>query len=89
MLSMPEPRSRDVNNLKNWTAGTGCISRQETDYLEDSKDLANIVGFTDSGISYSESMVEECVFQVDQVLARVSNSRLKPEYRNTERAVDD
>lgn len=89
MLSMPEPRTRDVDNLRNWTAGTGCISRPETNYLERGNDLSNIVGLTDSAISYSESVVEECVFRVDQVLEMVGHSKARPEPRKPERVVDD
>lgn len=33
-LSLPEPSERGVESLKNWIQGTSCISRLESQYLE-------------------------------------------------------
>ncbi|KAK8061059.1 hypothetical protein PG997_015280, partial [Apiospora hydei] len=67
-LSLPKSSEREVQNLKDWTAGTCCISRQETDYLERSDDLANLTGSPDIAISYVESLVEDCIHRLDGLI---------------------
>jgi len=69
-LSMPRSRPREVRNLKNWTEGTGCLSRHETAYLNAEDDLANLTGSTDIAIAYSESVVEDCLFWLDHWIGK-------------------
>ncbi|KAJ4387291.1 hypothetical protein N0V93_007880 [Gnomoniopsis smithogilvyi] len=69
VLSLPKSWNRDIENLKRWTDGTGCISRKETEYLEKGNDLANLIGSFDSALVYSESIVEDCTSWFSQCVS--------------------
>ncbi|KAF3765712.1 hypothetical protein M406DRAFT_257392, partial [Cryphonectria parasitica EP155] len=70
-LSLPPAADRDIDNLKTWTEATGCISRRETEYLEKQQDLANLIGSSDTAISYCHSLVENCVGWLDENIGHV------------------
>ncbi|KAK4205084.1 hypothetical protein QBC40DRAFT_325700 [Triangularia verruculosa] len=68
--SMPKPSRREVDNLKNWTAGTACISRKETEYLGMDEDIGTLAGPVDRAFTYSESVVEDCTYWLDKLFGR-------------------
>ncbi|KAK0670322.1 hypothetical protein QBC41DRAFT_345662 [Cercophora samala] len=68
--SMPQPGQRELQNLRNWTAGTASISRKETDYLEMDEDLGSLAGPVDRALTYSEVFVEECTYWLDRLAQR-------------------
>lgn len=75
---MPRSWERDTDNLRNWTEGTGSVSRKETTYLETEEDLANLTGSADLAMSFSESVVEDCVIYLDGLISRVCKPREHP-----------
>jgi len=68
VLSLPEPSERDLQSVKNWIEGTSCISRVESHYLEDQKDLLNLTGPVDNAVSRIESVVEDSFFWADVLI---------------------
>lgn len=71
ILSMSKCRKRDIDNLKKWIAGTGCLSRSETVYLEMADDLLNTTKYDDV-INRSDSIIEDCTFWLEYAIERVS-----------------
>jgi hypothetical protein len=49
---------RDVSSLQSWASANGCISRDETEYLEYEQELASLLSFNDRGIKEVEDWVE-------------------------------
>jgi hypothetical protein len=50
---------RDVLSLQNWTEGTGCISREETEYLEHERELISLAPPGDNAMKQLEDWVED------------------------------
>ncbi|KAI1327067.1 hypothetical protein F5Y16DRAFT_208553 [Xylariaceae sp. FL0255] len=55
--------SRDSVSLANWLSGTGCISRQETAYLEHEQDLLSVTGPRDRATSKVENWIEDILIE--------------------------
>ncbi|KAI1214270.1 uncharacterized protein F4807DRAFT_119498 [Annulohypoxylon truncatum] len=55
--------SRDRVSLTNWLLGNGCISRLETAYLDQEKDLLNLAGPGDRATSQVENWVEDMLIE--------------------------
>ncbi|KAH8696770.1 hypothetical protein GQ44DRAFT_694713 [Phaeosphaeriaceae sp. PMI808] len=58
ILSFEAATPRAVLNLQNWTNGTGCIARQETEYLNWSDDLLCVASTDDTVMIWLEMFVE-------------------------------
>ncbi|RWA07041.1 hypothetical protein EKO27_g8068 [Xylaria grammica] len=69
-MSLPAASKREIDNLQNWINGTGSLDRSESSYLQYA-DLVNISGSGDNSAAYTESVVEECIFWLETLLARV------------------
>jgi hypothetical protein len=74
VLLLPESWDRDIDNLRKWTSATGYLSRQELKYLERDRDLVNLTGTPDPAISFSELIVEDCIFWCERTIGRVRHS---------------
>lgn len=66
ILGYEPPKPRDVLNLQNWINGNGCIAREETAYLDRSKDLLSISFREESAVTWLEALVEHGLFQLRQ-----------------------
>jgi hypothetical protein len=62
---------RAVLNLQNWTNGTGCIARQETEYLNWSNDLLCVISTDDTVMTWLEAFVEHILNRVSQLFRKV------------------
>ncbi|KAI1360145.1 hypothetical protein F5Y08DRAFT_55435 [Xylaria arbuscula] len=71
ITSLPASSKREVQNLQHWIDGTGSIDRTESSYLMYSSDLVNIAGSGDTSTEYAEAAVEECVYWLETLLARI------------------
>ncbi|KAK0742067.1 hypothetical protein B0T21DRAFT_408912 [Apiosordaria backusii] len=67
---MPQAGKRELQNLRNWTAGTACISRKETDYLNVEEDIGALAGPVDTALTCCESLVEDCTVWLDRLMGR-------------------
>jgi hypothetical protein len=76
VLSLPKPFERDIRNLRRWTQGTRSVSRRELRYLEIEDDLMNLTGSPDTAITFSESLMEDCICWLDESLGRVGGQRI-------------
>jgi hypothetical protein len=63
MLSLDAAEARDIESLQNWSNGTGCIAREETAYLEHSRELASLAPFRDSALLKVEIWVEDVLIR--------------------------
>jgi hypothetical protein len=50
---------RDVLSLQNWVEGTGCLSREETEYLENERELISLAPPGDKAMKQLEDWVED------------------------------
>ena len=82
-LAMPTSRCRDVQNLKRWLDGTGCLDRQESAYLEHEHDLGNLADPLDNSVVYTESIVEDCTFWVERLIEKAFPQWRSQRYRVT------
>jgi hypothetical protein len=73
ILGYEPPKPRDVLNLQNWINGNGCIAREETAYLDHSKDLLSISFREDSAVTWLEALVEYGLFLLRQRSSQVKN----------------
>ncbi|KAJ2990470.1 hypothetical protein NUW58_g2934 [Xylaria curta] len=71
-MALPASSQREVQNLRNWIGGTGSLDRSESSYLQYSSDLVNLSGSGDNFTTYIESAIEECLYWLEIMLARVS-----------------
>ena len=58
-MSFSPAQSKDVESLKNWLDGTGCVAREETAYLQHSRELIDLAPVADNAIMQLETWVEE------------------------------
>jgi hypothetical protein len=61
-LRLPNAAPRDINSVKNWINGTGCIARAESQFLEEQDDMMNLGGTTDHAVTYIEIVAETIAF---------------------------
>ena len=69
MLRFNPAPARDVLSLQNWVDGTGNLSRDETAYLENERELISLDPSSDSAIKKLENWVE------DQLIRRCKGFR--------------
>ena len=55
-LTLPKAQSRDIKSLQKWVKGTISISRNESAYLEQGEDMANLTGAADSALALIEDL---------------------------------
>lgn len=63
MLSLDTAEARDIESLRNWSDGTGCIAREETAYLAHSRELASLAPSKDSALLKLEIWVEDVLIR--------------------------
>jgi hypothetical protein len=54
MLGLDNAGVRDTDSLQNWVNGNGSVAREETENLENSRDLARIAPLKDTGLERAE-----------------------------------
>ncbi|KAK3295117.1 uncharacterized protein B0H64DRAFT_394294 [Chaetomium fimeti] len=59
MLAYSRGSPRDVASLQNWLDQTGCLTREETAYLDQPSDLITLASPTDSALKRLEDWVED------------------------------
>ncbi|KAF5639372.1 hypothetical protein F52700_4224 [Fusarium sp. NRRL 52700] len=62
-LTLSDAESRDVQSLRNWVEGNGCLAGNETSYLEHHRDLVSLVPTLDNAVKGFESWIEERLVQ--------------------------
>ncbi|CAI6337693.1 unnamed protein product [Periconia digitata] len=63
MLSLDVAEARDIESLQNWLNGTGCITREETAYLSQSRELVRLAPSKDFALSRLEIWVEDALIR--------------------------
>lgn len=58
VLSYDHANPRDVHSLHNWVNGTGCLSRDETAYLEEGRDMISLAYSNDCAVEQLKHWVE-------------------------------
>lgn len=61
IFSLKAARPRDVTNLCNWLEYTGCIARDETEFLAAEKDLISPITAEDSALTPFQELIEDVV----------------------------
>jgi hypothetical protein len=74
-FSLQQAAPRNVNSLKNWTAGTGDIGRQETAYLNKREDLVTLVSCEDGAMERVEWILEDILAWFHDRVRMVSTSK--------------
>jgi hypothetical protein len=76
ILSFEAARPRAILNLQNWVNGNGCIAREETAYLDHSKELLGVASPDETVMIGLETMVEDCLARLCQCFNKVSAVRM-------------
>lgn len=64
IFSLKAARPRDVTNLCNWLEYTGCVARDETEFLTAEKDLISPIRAEDSALTPFEELIEDVVINI-------------------------
>jgi len=72
MLSSEPAKPRDVRSLQNWVNGNGCLSWDETEYLNHCRDLRSLVPLEDGAAAGFEAWLEDKVFRLLRKFNNVS-----------------
>jgi hypothetical protein len=59
MLSFGRAEERDVRSLQNWLDGTGCLAREEIEYLAQHRELVSLAPVSDNAVVQLETWVED------------------------------
>jgi len=59
MLSLNPAQQRDVQSLQNWLDGTGCLAKEEIEYLAHRRELVSLAPAGDSALLQLEVWVED------------------------------
>ncbi|KAM3080652.1 hypothetical protein ACMFMG_005587 [Clarireedia jacksonii] len=59
MLNLNQARRRNVQSLQNWLDGTGCLAREETEYLAHQRELVSLAPAGDNAVLQLEVWVED------------------------------
>ena len=59
MLSLNRAQRRDVESLRNWVDGNGCLASEETAYLGCHQELASLTPVGDDAVLQLEAWVED------------------------------
>jgi hypothetical protein len=62
---------RDVESLRNWLDGTGCLARKETGYLDHQRELICLAPVADSAVMQLEAWVEDKLIRYYRVFRKV------------------
>ncbi|KAF2176027.1 hypothetical protein K469DRAFT_743122 [Zopfia rhizophila CBS 207.26] len=76
MLESEVAKPRDIRSLQNWVNGNGCLSWEETEYLNHCNDLRSIVPLEDSATVRFEAWVEDSVVRLLMKLQSRSHPNL-------------
>ncbi|KAH6616259.1 hypothetical protein C7974DRAFT_41405 [Boeremia exigua] len=68
ILDLETARPQAVTSLQNWTAGTTCIARAETAYLDQAGDLMSISSTDDTVVAWLERLTERLLIWLRPVL---------------------
>lgn len=71
IFSCEAARPRVVSSLQNWVNGNGCIAREETAYLEHSKELLTVASADDTVMTWLETFVEASLIRLRQFFGKV------------------
>ena len=64
IFSLKAARTRDVTNLCNWLEYTGCVARDETEFLTTGKDLISPIRAEDSALTPFQELIEDAVVNI-------------------------
>lgn len=64
IFSLKAARPRNVTNLCNWLEYTGCVARDETEFLTAEKDLISPIRAEDSALTPFEELIEDVVINI-------------------------
>lgn len=75
IFSLKAARPRDVTNLCNWLEYTGCVARDETEFLTTGKDLISPIRAEDSALTPFQELIEDLAINIRPLrrLLRFSN----------------
>jgi hypothetical protein len=59
VLSYGPAQRRDVESLQNWLDGTGCLAREEREYLAHHRELVSLAPVADTAVMQLEAWVED------------------------------
>lgn len=71
MLSLEAAPKRDISSLRNWVVGTGCLAREETEYLERESDLLSVASPIDDALGCLEPFVEDIMMRLCTIFGKV------------------
>ena len=72
IFSFKAARTRDVTNLCNWLEYTGCIARDETEFLATGKDLISPIRAEDSALTPFQELTEDAMVNIRPLRRLVS-----------------
>ena len=72
IFSLKAARPRDVANLCNWLEYTGCVARDETEFLTTGKDLISPIRAEDSALTPFQELIEDIVINIRPLRRLVS-----------------
>ena len=64
IFSLKAARPRDVTNLCNWLEYTGCVARDETEFLTTGKDLMSPIRAEDGALTPFQEVIEDIVINI-------------------------
>ena len=73
LLGFKPAQSRDRTSLQNWVDGTGCLAREETEYLDYPKELIELGSTSDNATTKVEAWVEDNLIWFCKCFRRVCN----------------
>lgn len=71
-MRLPAASPRDMDSIRNWLDGTGCIARDETAFLSHGDDVANLTGTLDSAVDNVEIFIERAACRLSVPLRKLS-----------------
>ena len=63
-FSLKTARARDVSNLWNWLEYTGCIARNETEFLTAKQDLISPIRAEDNALTPFQEFIEDIAIKL-------------------------
>lgn len=64
IFSLKAARPRDVTNLRNWLEYTGCVARDETEFLATEQDLISPIRVEDSALMPFQELIEDIMINI-------------------------
>lgn len=81
-MSLEDAEARDIESLQNWLNGTGCIAREETAYLAQSREVATLAPSRDRALLRMEVWMESALIRFYRGFRNVRNIETMSEYAN-------